>query len=324
MKQLRTAMPGLARVGVFAVALAIVAAASPAHALTFDITWDSSMSSFGANETQAEADILDVTALYSELFTNPVTLNITIAAAADPSFLGESDTNVLTGFSYSQVQSALVAHASTPASIEATSALPLSEPASGTGAGFQVAVAEAEALGLTSNESLSAGTVTLSTYYNWALDPNAQAVPGDYSIIGTAEHEISEVMGRTTNLSSNNGTEPNMPVDLLRCVGGSIDMSPSASSVYFSTDGCHTAEQTYNSNPSGDLQDWAGSASYPVDAYDAYGTTGVDPVLSQADVDIMNSLGYEAPPVPEPASFALLLPALAGLIFLRRRKVLAG
>jgi hypothetical protein len=88
--------------------------------LTFNITYDASLSAFGAQLNNLKAATQDVANEYSHLFTNNVTLNILVKADSDPNGLGSSlfeDNGV--NYTYNQVRTALINNASTPASTSA-------------------------------------------------------------------------------------------------------------------------------------------------------------------------------------------------------------
>ena len=331
----RFALPRLplATIGLVAAALVLGAAASPARAaLIFNFSFDSTINAtnFGSNVAALEADAAAVGATYSNLYTNNVTLNIGFTADTTPGALASSSATYdqTAIYSYSAIRSDLIANASTPASISATNALPLIDPSILQG-GYIVPSAEGKALGLVAaNASGSDGTVNVGTNIgsgsNWDFAGTSTPAANDYSFMDAIEHEISELMGRTTQLT-NSGWPWNGPMDLLRCTRtspttGVINMSPTATGVYFSTDGCATDAKDYNPpNSNGaDIQDFA-SSSTP-DPYDAYGTPGAYAPLSPIDQQVMNTLGWQSPsPVPEPMSLAILLPGVIGLIGLRRR-----
>ncbi|MBU6995400.1 hypothetical protein [Ferrovum myxofaciens] len=100
----------------------------PSYALTFDTSYNPSMlTDFGtSNFALIQSDVQYVTNLYSSLYTNNVTLNISLTADTSPGALAASlptyDQSAI--YSYSQIRSALIANASTPASVSATNSLP--------------------------------------------------------------------------------------------------------------------------------------------------------------------------------------------------------
>ena len=63
---------------------------------------------------------------------------------------------------------------------------------------------------------------------------------------------------------------------------------------YFSVDGGATNLDYFNSNPGGDLGDWASSAGN--DAYLAFSPSGQANIVSQTDITEMNALGYGLAP----------------------------
>ena len=68
--------------------------------------------------------------------------------------------------------------------------------------------AEAKALGLMGPNANFDGTVTFGAAFQFTYDPNNRAVFGEYDIIGLAEHEITEAMGRTFGLGRTLGSIP--------------------------------------------------------------------------------------------------------------------
>jgi hypothetical protein len=85
--------------------------------------------------------------------------------------------------------------------------------------------------------------------------------------------------------------------------------------VYFSIDGGVTASKFFNSNPSGDLGDWANTGP---DAYNAFSNSGIMNGISAADATVLDVIGYNA--VPEPSALVLAACGVVGLIACSRRR----
>ena len=99
---------------------------------------------------------------------------------------------------YTQVKAALIASATTLSDIASYNALPISDPSSGQG--ISVSLAQALALQIPNlNTNYVAGYVGLSSSFNFEY--NQTASTGAYDAIGTLYHEISEVLGRTSNVT---------------------------------------------------------------------------------------------------------------------------
>lgn len=215
-------------------------------------------------------------------------------------------------------------NASTPESISARNALPASEPFNNR-AGYIINNAERKALGLlpanaTGNDGdLFIGT-NIGAGINWSFGTGTPSA-NDYSFSNGMEHELSELMGRTTQLG-NIGFPFQTPIDLLRYTApGVIDMGEGATGVYFSIDGGVTVGKVYNSQVGADVQDWASGVGGP-DPYDAYGTPGTYATLSAIDQHVMTTLGWQLADVavPEASSYAMLLAGLAGIGAVVRRR----
>jgi hypothetical protein len=138
------------------------------------------------------------------------------------------------------------------------------------------------------NDPSNDGAVGFATNVNYTFDPNNRAVSGKFDFIGVAEHELSEVMGRST-LGLNGGY---FPYDLFRFITNDTrSFDPNATDVYFSVDNGVTALQFFNSDPGGDLQDWASST--PPDSFDAFVPSGHELILSAADLTAVDVIGYD-------------------------------
>jgi autotransporter passenger strand-loop-strand repeat protein len=257
------------------------------------------------------------------LFTNDVTLNINVGwgeygqlepgapANGNPiATYAIAQNNLGTNFpsySYDAVRTQLLAIQNPSAVQQAAYAnLPVNDPLN-SGYPFTLTIANAEALGLTSGFTGVADDVGFSTGQNWYFG-TGPAPAGQISLMLTAEHEITEGMGRSATVGTN-GTENVM--DLFRYLApNSRDLTPTASGpnpihstnyvpgdlAYFSIDNGATNLGTWNNDVTSngnlyDLGDWVafqGMAPGPGGA-DAFGGSGP---LTLSDLALLNAIGW--------------------------------
>ncbi len=211
--------------------------------MQIDVTWDSSvLSSPVASSIEQAIDY--VVGIYDSVFSNPITINIdvgwgevdgqTLASNA----LGESVSNT-SDFTYSQILNGLTSTANAsgdPAQLAAVATLPSTNPTNGD---FTIANAEAQALGLISGTPAVDGYVGFDSDQSiWSFSTTATPAQTEYYFIGVAEHEISEVMGRFSDVGSGSYSV----MDLFRySAPGDRDLTAGSrhnnSTAYFSIDG---------------------------------------------------------------------------------------
>jgi hypothetical protein len=261
--------------------------------MDIDLSFDSSVGSAPAGFVAA---VDYVVGLYDALFPVSVTVDIDVGYGEidgqrlGSDDLGESETNEIYA-SYAQVVSALNANATTAEAKAADATLPANNPTGSSD--YAVATAEAKVLGLESASADVDGYVGFSSSVAFTYNPNDRAVSGKYDFIGTVEHEITEVLGRFAGLSASNGYSI---LDLFRySAAGVRSLSQNSSNAYFSIDSGNTDLDNFNTNPSGDLGDWAASAGD--DSFLAFSDSGVENGLSATDLTVMDVLGYGATPV---------------------------
>ena len=183
---------------------------------------------------------------------------------------------------------------------------------------YELTVANAAAIGLSihtlvANENSPgvAGAITLEPFAGYTFNPANPQPAGALDFIGTAEHEISEVLGRTQSIYGGL-----LPFDLYRFTAPGVrSISPTATGVYFSKDGGVMKIKSFSGPGGGDLQDW--DSGDPIDAFSAAGDSFTPSHMTPAVVTAMQAIGYTLSSVPEPASYEVCASALAGLAIVR-------
>lgn len=276
-----------------AVAMAVTVLPWPARAMVINLTYDSSVTG-DPNAAQIEAAYGQVVANFETLYTNPITINITVYWGNYG--LGQSSTSLQGYNSYSQLTSALQAAETTPEDASAVASLPPSDPTP-TG-NWAMPRAEIKALpslasfySVGPNDSVDDGDVYFDSGVTWTFNPTSRAVPGAYDFMAVAEHETSEVMGRVYGLNPDPSTGYYLPYDLFRFLNGARTINASDTGVYFSVNDGVTELKPFNYDPSGDLQDWA-PTNLP-DSFDWEIGSDTEGFLSSADLTALDVLGYD-------------------------------
>ena len=252
-----------------------------------NVIYDSSVSNAPPAFTAA---IQSAVTYLESIITAPITVNIDVGygeiggQSLESGALGESET-YLNSYSYSSIKSAL-------ANVDpsAANSLPASAPGE-----MWLSDAQAESLGLagTNNSGTVDAYAGFSSVYPFTYDPNNRAVAGDYDFIGVVEHEFTEDLGRIDlfNESLGGGQNGYSLLDLYHYTLPGVHTYTGTSADYFSVNGGVTNLDNFNSNPNGDLGDWAASAGN--DSFLAFSNSGVENVVSQTDITEMNALGFE-------------------------------
>ncbi|HLH98031.1 MAG TPA: NF038122 family metalloprotease [Xanthobacteraceae bacterium] len=275
--------------------------------MNIEVSFDQSISSLPSGFVNA---VDYVVSYFDNLFTAPVTLNIAVGygeidgQALAANALGESlpGINGQAGYvyiaDYTQTRNALLAQ-----NAPGASTLPSSSPAPGS---LLMTAAEAQALGLAPADAGIDGWVGFSSVpntFSYAIGTKPPST--EYYFVGVVEHEITEVMGRTSFLDS--APSYYSVMDLFRYAAPGVRQLGTGAAAYFSIDNGNTNLDNWNNyqtGNTGDLGDWAPSASN--DAVDDNSNPGVINQFTASDVTLMKALGWTANVVTQtlPASLS--------------------
>jgi hypothetical protein len=313
----------IGRWGITAAFLTVTFLGNGAQAgLNFNVTFDASVNSAPVGFTSAFNTAIQI---LQATYSDNITINMNVGFGeinGNPlgaGALGESLTNQQGFFTTAQIKTALINDAKSATDATAIANLPAGDPYGDTK--FVMANAEAKALGLLAGNATGIdGFVGFSSTAAFTYDPNNRAVAGKFDFIGTALHEITEVMGRY-GLSQNGASSGRYsPIDLFRYTSpGNLALNP-VNGTYFSIDGGNTTINTFNGTGGGDLSDWSGATA---DSFNAFSNSGVLNPFSAGDIKLMDAIGYDLIPsaVPEPSSLTMLASAaVLGLCVRRYRR----
>ena len=243
---------------------------------------------------------------FDSLFTENVTINIDLGYGeidGQPlagNALGESEPN-LASASYLQTVGTLQTKDQL-----GSSTLPGSSPFNdGT---LWLTTAQERAIGLLPGNSGEVdGWVGISNTAPFSFSANTTPAAGQYYLIGVLEHEFTEIMGRISFIGADIGPTGSYSVmDLYRFSSSGVHQLGTGSPAYFSIDNGDTNLGNWNSNPGGDLGDWAASAG--PDAFLAFSPPGQIQNMSGADLTLMNAIGWNTSNL---TASAATIPAIA-------------
>ena len=318
-----------------ALALAAIAAATPAHALVINALFDSSITSL-SNASAIEQAFNTAASAFDTALTNPVTVNIQVSwgkvnttkiAAGD---VGETLTPDLGTYTYAQVKTALTNAATT--STDAT-VLKNLQTSSAAGNAFLIPQAEAKALGLiAATGSAIDGYIGFGSSTPFSFTDSKGVAAGTYDFLAVAKHEIAEVLGRQSGLLAPSPLYAT-PFDLFRYSAKGKGTFSYTGAAFASIDGGVTNLGALNNSTSGgDRADWL-TTSATNDVQDAFISTGKVLSLSSQDLTLLDALGWSSIPattalrngvigatvttdqadLPEPLSVTILASGIAGI-----------
>lgn len=291
-----------ARLALLPIFAAILAGGSSASALTINLTFDPDANLLAAGLTQADitamkAACASAATQFSSRYTDPINVNIKVTASPGTSDLGSSTTFFDSVASYNNLRAAFAADSRTAddaTTVGAGGSLLAGADPIATTHQYNVARAQAKALGLRPDDMVNDGIFNFGGGQKWTYDPNNRNVAGKFDFIGVAMHEYSEIMGRTSVMGDTlgTGTPQYCAYDLFHYTGAGARGFGNGAGRFFSFNNGTSLLIAFNNNAAngGDLQDWAGPAPDP---FNAAGPPGEQDDMTPVDLQVMDVIGYD-------------------------------
>jgi hypothetical protein len=299
-------------------AAAVFTAATAYAGVTITPIYDAT---FQANPA-LQATVNNALAIYSSNMGNNLTLPINFAFSS--SITGAQSDYSAFNFTYTQYRAALLTNATTAndATVLANLSTGSVDPVIG-GTNIAVPTALGLALGLSGTQA-NYGTVTFNTA-TYSSNPAG--------FLGVIQHEINEVLGTASSLPNNTGTAtlPTTiaPADLFRYSSGTarsfslnLTSDPTNKAFFRLSPGGPNLHEFNNLPNGGDYADWAANGSFAAAPQDWSGPSTVftSMAISPAELNMLDAVGYNAFPVPEPGTVVSLCSVALGWLAVRRRQ----
>lgn len=241
---------------------------------------------FGANATAAKASWEAAAKVFTDAFSDPIHINITVDAVTKASVFGESFPGFVT-ISYSELYDRVVAYASTEndaIAIGPGGSMTPTDPSNG--GTWQLTRAQAKALGKIPDDMSDDGGTTFGV--GNAFTFSGPIAAGTFDFQGIAAHELAEVMGRF-GLSGGNNTFS--LIDVFSFTGAGMRSMGGGAGNFFSIDNGTTLLKEFNDSAANhlDTRDWAGGTN---DSFNQFSDSGVVNPVSAVDLQLMDVIGY--------------------------------
>jgi hypothetical protein len=290
------------RVAFCAIVFVAMTLARPALALTINLTYDdASLTAAGLSAT----DITNMKAActyaanqFTSRYSDPININIKITATPGTSDFGSSSAFFTPVDTYNNLRAAFAGDSKTAddaTTVGAGGSLPSGADPITTPHQYNVTRAQAKALGLRPDDMQNDGTFNFGGGHPWTYDPNNRNVAGKYDFIGVVMHEYSEIMGRNSIMGDpqfDPGTPNYAAFDLFHYTGAGARGLNNGAGRFFSFNNGTSLLIAFNNGAAngGDLQDWAGPAADP---FNAFGPPGEQDDLTPVDLQTMDVIGFD-------------------------------
>ncbi len=242
---------------------------------------------FGVNAAAARAAWITAAKVFTDAFSDPIHINITVDALTNPKVFGRSFPNFLS-ITYADLHNRVSAYASTQNDAVAISpggSMSAADPTNGQGT-WQLTRPQAKALGFIPDDLSDDGGTTFGV--NNPFTFSGAIAPKTFDFQGIAAHEIAEVLGR---LGLSGGNNRFSLIDNFSYTGPGMKALSGGAGNFFSIDNGVTLLKAFNNSSANhlDTRDWADGSN---DSFNQFSNPGVVNAVTAVDLQLMDVIGY--------------------------------